>query len=153
VLKGKAGSSGRPEITKKLISVYSPKGAGMKNIIAKYVGFALDFLVSVFFFFWVLDLDLVPDSDSDLDLALVSVCRFRFFSSSFFPSLLRRRVELHHTALSQENVYVLDTLEEMFLYQGKKASKMAMTAAVDIAARMNRMDHGSRLKVRVQSES
>jgi hypothetical protein len=35
-LKGKLGSSGRPDITKKLISVYSPKGAQMKNIIAKY---------------------------------------------------------------------------------------------------------------------
>jgi hypothetical protein len=56
-------------------------------------------------------------------------------------------VELHHSSLSQENVYVLDILEEMFIYHGKKSSKMAMTAAIDIAARINRMDHGSRLKV------
>lgn len=84
VLKSKAGSSGRPEVTKKLIQIYSPKGAGMKNIIAN-------------------------------------------------------RVELSTSSLSQENCYVLDTLNELFVYQGKKSSKMAMTAAIDIAARINRM--------------
>lgn len=61
-------------------------------------------------------------------------------------NIIANRVEMSTSSLSQENVYVLDTLTEMFVYQGKKSSKMAMTAAIDIAARMNRMDHGSRLK-------